>query len=715
MARKDAYLAVKADPENYKEAFISSPEMLKKLILEQHIPAQQVALECLPELINSFGPSDVPKITKMATVAIVEKPLLSAKESIRQNATECLLLLIQYDRPEAVLSELIPLLKSKMAKQSTAVVGAINEIYNSYGCTICDYQNVVEYIPKLYNNPDRKVKAETIKLFVTIRSEIGESFQKLVFNDLKPSQQKDMANAFAKFQSNPTEAKPKRQQIRQKQPNGSNNLDIDVDMPDANISVKVVDPWETATPVDITNLLPIDLNQRLAEPKWDDRLRILNEILPKIDNVLRIKDVPALQDFLKKMTKCLTDVNSQVVITASSIINAIANGLKDDFAKYIPEVLSALLDRTKDKKRQIVDAIAASSDVCFRNSSWNAILPVTFTYMHNKIPQVKIETLQFLLRCLRVTNQPPSSQEVNSIMNETISLLGDAQLPVRDTSMEIIGTLMKIIGEAKSKKFMEKIDKRHQKRVHQYAQAAVISIGSIPEAPHPVRQTTNGLKSIMPMPVMENPLKRGATSPLKTSNLTTKSLKVNGVRSISGGKPAPPVKAQILSENTGFEEERNALFEEKRQLLAQLQSQQQAYDDSSKQCMQLSARLNDFEQKFNQMNVMLRNKETTLVRLQADLNASRIREQQLEQKLKIHEQQQPMHNESAINASFERNEIINNKISNLTINEPTKLTSIYDFQDTDDSWKRATAVTNDLKAKIQRMKARTRNVSGNML
>lgn len=694
--------------------FVRDPSVVRRAIVDSNVAAQDSALDALAHVIPKMDSQSVVSVREEAVGGICEKALISARESTRKNAIEALLLIVEHDNAAPVVEGMVPFLSSKLPKLVAATVKALNVIYEAFGCGVVDYNLVIDHIPKLFAHADKNVRAETQKLSVTIRSYIGDVFERIVFDNLKPIQQKDLTAAFLKIQAVP---EPKRLlRIHQKM---SVKEDDDVEMEEADVQVVetpvvTFDPWDSAPEVDILGKLPHDLNERLMSQKWKDRVEVLKEVL-QITSVVKIKPHD-YSELVRALAKALKDSNIFVVIASAETIVALAHGLRSNFEKYVALVLEPLLERTKEKKKTVTDALGLALDVCFKYSSLNEILQPTIDHMNHKTPQIKYESMQFLIRCLRSAISLPQHHEVDLIMEEAIKLLADSQLIVRDTAAEVIGTLMKIIGPDKSRTYMEKVDKRHQKRIEEFSQSAIVNAGIARETPQNTNTTLpaftqNKRKSLIAAGVPQLrkvsestlPSKRGATSPLKKDqqNLTAKSLKVT-----SRQEPAEQIDS--------LDSLKREWMEEKKQLLAQIESYQKAQSESIKQVMSLTEQLEDYQVKYTNLNVTLRTKETTLVRLQGDLSASKQREQQLETKVKILEQQ----NATTVtkddgNTSFERksNEI-NSKISTLTIAEPSKLsTSVYDFDDNDDSWKRATAVTNDLKAKIQRMKARTRALS----
>lgn len=61
----------------------------------------------------------------------------------------------------------------------------------------------------------------------------------------------------------------------------------------------------------------------------------------------------------------MTDANVVCVAVAANCIEALALGLRTDFAKYKSIVTSPLLERLKEKKPSVLDALSSALDATF--------------------------------------------------------------------------------------------------------------------------------------------------------------------------------------------------------------------------------------------------------------------------------------------------------------------------------------------------------------
>jgi len=92
----------------------------------------------------------------------------------------------------------------------------------------------------------------------------------------------------------------------------------------------------------------------------------------------------------------------------------------------------------------------------------------------HKNPQVKTESLKFLVRCLRTTPFAPTKQETQIIGEACTKLLADTVEPVRVAAQEALGTLMKIIGERAMIQFLDGVDDIRKAKIKEFYEKAEI-------------------------------------------------------------------------------------------------------------------------------------------------------------------------------------------------------------------------------------------------
>lgn len=101
--------------------------------------------------------------------------------------------------------------------------------------------------------------------------------------------------------------------------------------------------------------------------------------------------------------------------------------------------------------------------------------------MKNKNPQVKTESLRFLVRCLRTTPFTPTKGEIHVIGESCTKLLADTYEPVRAAAQEALGTLMKIVGERQMVQFLDGVDDIRKAKIKEFFEKAEIKARARPE------------------------------------------------------------------------------------------------------------------------------------------------------------------------------------------------------------------------------------------
>ena len=101
--------------------------------------------------------------------------------------------------------------------------------------------------------------------------------------------------------------------------------------------------------------------------------------------------------------------------------------------------------------------------------------------MKHKNPQVKTETLRFLVRCLRTTPFAPLKGETTIIGEGCTKLLSDTFEPVRSAAAEALGTLMKIVGERAMIQFLDGVDDIRKAKIKESFEKAEIKARQRPQ------------------------------------------------------------------------------------------------------------------------------------------------------------------------------------------------------------------------------------------
>jgi cytoskeleton-associated protein 5 len=326
-----------------------------------------------------------------------------------------------------------------------------------------------------FSHADKNVRSEATALVVELNKWLGISVLNLL-NGLKPVQMKELQELCSQIPSfSPTPTRYLRSQKPVHIPEESKAMDTaeDYSREDAPVSlpsqvsqtaisgpVPIMDAYDLADSVDVNTKLPQNLYEMLGSSSWKDRKEALETVLPLI-KVPKICDNGRYGEFIDAICKRIGDVNVLVVILAAGCVEAMATGLRSNFGPYRSSVVSALLEKAKEKKQNVVDAIRSALDslrFCIQQLNENFLEEVSPFIVH-KNPSVRSESLLWLSRLMQSMHQVPSKKDCRSIVEAVIPAMDDGTTEVREASAVCLAWIQKFLGEAGVAPFFEKLDK----------------------------------------------------------------------------------------------------------------------------------------------------------------------------------------------------------------------------------------------------------------
>jgi hypothetical protein len=410
----------------------------------------------------------------LTVVPIVEKGLAATRPVAKQKALEALLLYIELDKADPIIEELLPLLAHKQPKIIAATLAALREIYKAYGCKTVEPKPTLKALPKIYGHADKNVRAEGQALTVELYRWLREAMKPLFWNDLKPVQQTDLEKLFEKVKDEPP---PKQERLLRSQ-----QAAIEAAPPQAEADEDDVIAYDDEAEIDLepeyvaVNVLakmPKDFYERLASSKWKDRKEALDELHTAINHP-KLED-GQYSDLCAALAKCMKDANIAVVTVAAGSIEILAKGLRKSFARYKGTVMGPMMERLKEKKQSVTDAIAAALDAVFAATNGFAdCLEEMLEFLKHKNPQVKLESTKFLIRALCTTRDPPAPPELKSMVDGSTKLLTESAAPQREAGAEVLGTLWKIMGDRVMNPHLEGLDDIRKQKIKEYQEKAEV-------------------------------------------------------------------------------------------------------------------------------------------------------------------------------------------------------------------------------------------------
>lgn len=558
---------------------------MKGAVLDSNVAAQQEGISALVAFLK-FGGKDQCMRTRGHTVpGLVEKGLSSTRAATKQNALEAILLYAELDIPGPVIEEILPVLSHKQPKVIAASVNALTQIYHNFGCKIADPKPVLKMLPKLFGHADKNVRAEATNLAVEFYRWLREAMKPMFWGDLKPTQQGDLEKQFEKIKE---EGPPKQERLLRSQqeaaaqaPAGGAGDDAE-DGEEEDDGGEEIDAFDLAEPQDVISKVAGDFYDNMGSSKWKDRKEALEGLFALL-NVPRIKDGD-FGEITRVLAKCMKDANIMVVTQAAQCIETLAKGLRKGFVRYRATVMAPILERLKEKKVAVSEALSNALDAAFIATSFSDCIEDISSFLGHKNPQVKEGTMKFLIRCLKATREMPSKQEITTVVEGGKKLLSESSEALRSGGAEVLGTVMKIVGERAMNPLLDGLDDIRKTKIKEFYEKAEVKAKAKPAKPPPaaapkvtaagsgprkvVRKGPPGMKKAAPAPAAAAPppapepeaapmAPKPTSKPGQASRLGKPGLKPPGMRKLGGPGAAvsPSRPAPVRQPSPPMEEE----------------------------------------------------------------------------------------------------------------------------------------------------------------
>ena len=115
---------------------------------------------------------------------------------------------------------------------------------------------------------------------------------------------------------------------------------------------------------------PSNLQANLTSSKWKERKEVLDDLLTLVNATPRIKDAPELAELAKSLATCIhKDANINCVMAAANVMEGLAKGVMSPFGRLREAVVPPMLERLKERKANVTDAIGAALDAIFTTVS----------------------------------------------------------------------------------------------------------------------------------------------------------------------------------------------------------------------------------------------------------------------------------------------------------------------------------------------------------
>uniref|UniRef100_A0A8C8AED5 Cytoskeleton associated protein 5 n=1 Tax=Otus sunia TaxID=257818 RepID=A0A8C8AED5_9STRI len=452
--------------------------LIKKFVTDSNAVAQLKGLEAALAYVENAHVAG--KTTGEVASGVVNKVFNQPKARAKELGLDICLMYIEIEKGEAVQEELLKGLDNKNPKIIVACIETLRKALSEFGSKIISLKPIIKILPKLFESREKAVRDEAKLLAVEIYRWIRDALRPPLQN-INSVQLKELEEEWVKVSSAaPKQSRFLRSQqelkakFEQQQAVGG---DADGGGDDEEEAVPQVDAYELLEAVEILSKLPKDFYEKIEAKKWQERKEALEAVELLVKNPkLESGDYADLVKVLKKVVG--KDTNVMLVALAAKCLAGLAAGLRKKFGQYAGHVVPTILEKFKEKKPQVVQALQEAIDAIFLTTTLQNISEDVLAVMDNKNPTIKQQTSLFIARSFR--HCTPSTLPKSLLKPFCAALLkhiNDSAPEVRDAGFEALGTALKVAGEKAVNPFLADVDKLKLDRIKECAEKVELVYG----------------------------------------------------------------------------------------------------------------------------------------------------------------------------------------------------------------------------------------------
>ncbi|KAM7003260.1 cytoskeleton-associated protein 5 isoform 2-T4 [Tautogolabrus adspersus] len=433
--------------------------LIKRFVTDSNAVAQLKGLEAALAFVENAHVAG--KTTGEVVSGVVTKVFNQPKARAKELGTDICLMYIEIEKAEVVQEELLKGLENKNPKIVVTCFEALRRALSEFGSKIVTLKPVVKALPKQFESREKAVRDEAKLLAIEIYKWIRDALRPPL-QGINSVQLKELEEEWVKL---PTSAPKQTRFLRsqqdlkakfeQHQAQGGDQSDGDDEVE----TVAPVDPYELLEAVEILSKMPKDFYDKIEAKKWQER----KEALEAVETLLKN---PKLEngeygDLVRALTKVVgKDANVMLVTLAAKCLAGLAAGLRKKFGTYAGHVVPTVLEKFKEKKPQVVQALQEAMDAIFHTTTLQNMSEDILGVMDNKNPSIKQHASLFLARSFRHCTQATLPKSVlKPICAALIKQVNDSAPEVREAAFEALGTAMKVVGEKAVNPFLSDLDK----------------------------------------------------------------------------------------------------------------------------------------------------------------------------------------------------------------------------------------------------------------
>uniref|UniRef100_A0A2S2Q544 Cytoskeleton-associated protein 5 n=1 Tax=Sipha flava TaxID=143950 RepID=A0A2S2Q544_9HEMI len=527
--------------------------IIKKFVIDSNAVAQEKGLEATLVFVENSATAG--RTAGDIMTGLITKCYGAPKAKTKDIAIQITLMLIEIEKQDIVIEELIKGMDHKFPKIVSTCIKAATQSIKEFGSKVLNIKPLLKKLQPILEDRDKSVRDEAKLLAIEIYSWIGSTPVKANLANLKPLQIQELEAEFEKLSGEkprPSRFLRSQQEQAAKMEEVVVNANGDVVMEEG--TDEVDDPEEHIDPVNILVQLNKDFYEKLEAKKWQER----KEAIDMLEGIL--SKAPKLEsgeygDLVKALKKIITkDSNVIIVGIAAKCMAMLANGLKKRFETYASACIPALLEKFKEKKQNVVLPLRDAVDAIYLSMTLESIHEDVLTAIDNKNPSVKAESVSFLARCFtKCTPTILNKKYLKIFTTALIKTLNESDPTVRDNSAEALGTAWKVVSEKNILPFLTGVDAIKLAKIKEAAEKAVITAKpTIVREPtsKPTNVSSNSIEKKSTTTINKNTVVRRTRTAVNIPSKTTVNSKAKKPMSAPGGrkplssKNLPPIETE---------------------------------------------------------------------------------------------------------------------------------------------------------------------------
>ncbi|XP_061466898.1 cytoskeleton-associated protein 5 isoform X2 [Rhineura floridana] len=453
--------------------------LIKKFVTDSNAVAQLKGLEAAVAYVENAHVAG--KTTGEVVSGVVNKVFNQPKARAKELGIDICLMFVEIEKGEIVQEELLKGLDNKNPKIIVACIETLRRALSEFGSKIISLKPIIKVLPKLFESREKAVRDEAKLLAVEIYRWIRDALRPPLQN-INSVQLKELEEEWVKLPSSaPKQTRFLRSQqemkakFEQQQAAGG---DADGGGDDGDEAIPQVDAYELLEAVEILSKLPKDFYDKIEAKKWQERKEALEAVEMLVKNPkLEAGDYADLVKALKKVVG--KDTNVMLVALAAKCLAGLAVGLRKKFGQYAGHVVPTILEKFKEKKPQVVQALQEAIDAIFLTTTLQNLSEDILAVMDNKNPTIKQQTSLFIARSFHHCNSTVLSKSLlKPFCAALLKHINDSAAEVRDAAFEALGTALKVAGEKAVSTFLTDVDKLKLDRIKECAEKVELAGGS---------------------------------------------------------------------------------------------------------------------------------------------------------------------------------------------------------------------------------------------